>query len=320
MDTFHHLVKAILVIIILYALALVMKKRGALAEEHSMVLARIVTDLCLPAMIFVSLAGQSVQLSQLQPAFVMLGAELVSIAVAWLLAVWLHVPRVQLGAVVFCAAFGSSTFLGYPLIIEMFPQKPEALTEAVLISEIGVGYPIFILGPILAVYFGSGKGSLKRGMESLFQFLRSPVFFALIIGIFWGNLHLPGKDHSLLGPLFQVCHILASALTPLAILSVGLMFKIPKFRNIILALVIVVGIKLIAKPLLVAYASSILGFPHLWNDVLVILAAMPPAVLGAVFLRRYGNDAAQGSLASTLLLAASIVSCISLVAVFWAVG
>jgi predicted permease len=56
MDTFQHLVKAILVIVILYVLALLMRRRGTLTEEHSMVLARIVIDLCLPAIIFVSLA------------------------------------------------------------------------------------------------------------------------------------------------------------------------------------------------------------------------------------------------------------------------
>jgi len=61
----------------------------------------------------------------------------------------------------------------------------------------------------------------------------------------------------------------------------------------------------------------VLGFPELWKDVLVLLAAMPPAVLGAVFLRRYGGDA---SLASALLLAGSLVSCVSLLGVFWFIG
>jgi hypothetical protein len=56
-----------------------------------------------------------------------------------------------------------------------------------------------------------------------------------------------------------------------------------------------------------------LDFPELWKDVLVLLAAMPPAILGVVFLRRYGGDAA---LASALLLAATIVSVFSLLIIF----
>ena len=63
--------------------------------------------------------------------------------------------------------------------------------------------------------------------------------------------------------------------------------------------------------------ASLFGLPRLWTEVLVLLAAMPPAVLAAVFLRRYGGDA---SLASALLLAASLVSCVTLLGVFWFIG
>ena len=52
MDAFHHLVQAILVIVLLYAIALILRKRGVLNEEHSLILARIVTSVCLPAIIF----------------------------------------------------------------------------------------------------------------------------------------------------------------------------------------------------------------------------------------------------------------------------
>ena len=317
MDTFHNLVKAILVIVILYALALLLRRRGTLTEEHSMVLARIVTDLCLPAIVFVSLAGQSIQLHQLAPALLMLCLELTCIALAWIISALLGFNKAQQGAVVFCSAFGSSTFLGYSIIIEMFPHNIEALTEAVLISEIGVGYPIFILGPILAAYFGSAELDSKSKWSSFLEFFKSPVFFALIIGILWGCFRLPGKDNGFLAPIFQACHVLASALTPIAILSVGLMFRLPNVRKILVALGIVIMLKLLFKPLVAGFFASLLGFPTLWKDVLILLAAMPPAVLGAVFLRRYGGDA---SLASALLLAGTIVSCVSVLAVFWFIG
>lgn len=317
MNTFYHLFTGILIIVILYGLAFLMRRRKVLMEEHSLILARIVTDLLLPAMIFVSLARHSIQFDQLFPAGVMLVLELTCIALAWIISRLLGFNRAQQGAVVFCSAFGSSTFLGYPIIIAMFPYKTAALTEAVLISEIGVGYPIFILGPLLAAYFGSGNSDMNSKWSASLAFFKSPVFFALIIGILWGYFRLPGQDNFLLAPIFQVCHILASALTPIAILSVGLMFRIPNVRKILVALLVVIILKLLFKPLLAGFCSSLLDFPKLWKDVLVILAAMPPAVLGAVFLRRYGGDA---SLASALLLAASLVSCVSILFVFWLIG
>jgi predicted permease len=247
----------------------------------------------------------------------MLGLELTFIAIAWIVSASLKYSKAQQGAIVFCSAFGSSTFLGYAIIMEMFPQKPEALTEAVFISEIGVGYPIFILGPILAAYFGAAKTNSNSLWSSSSKFLKSPVFFALIIGFLWGFFKLPGKENAYLAPFFQFCHVLASALIPIAILSVGLMFKLPKIRTILVPLGIVILFKLFLKPLLAGSISSLLEFPKLWKEVLVLLAAMPPAVLGVVFLRRYGGDA---SLASALLLTATIVSCVTLLIVFWFIG
>jgi hypothetical protein len=95
------------------------------------------------------------------------------------------------------------------------------------------------------------------------------------------------------------------------------MFKLPHLRKILVALTIVILLKLIIKPLIAGSLATLFGFPELWKEVLVLLAAMPPAVLGAVFLRRYGGDA---SLASALLLGGTIVSCVSLLAVFWLIG
>lgn len=317
MHAFSSLVNAILVIVLIYALALLLRRRGTLTEDHSMVLARIVTDLCLPAMIFISLAGKPIHVDQVVPPLIMLGLELSCITLAWIISVMLKFSRAQRGAIVFCSAFGSSTFLGYSIIMQMFPHRPEALGEAVLISEIGVGYPIFILGPILAAYFGSEKTDVRTQLKDSLDFFRSPVFFALLIGFLWGGFRLPGKENIFLAPVFQLGDALASALTPLAILSVGLMFKLPHIRKILASLAIVICIKLMVKPLCAGFLATWFGVPELWKEILVLLAAMPPAVLGVVFIRRYGGDA---SLASALLLAASLVSCVTLLGVFRFVG
>jgi hypothetical protein len=247
----------------------------------------------------------------------MLALELSMIALAWTVSSLLGFDRRRQGAIVFCSAFGSSAFLGYSIITQMFPDQPQAMTEAVLISEIGVGYPIFILGPLLATYFSAGDSSAAHPLRSSLQFFKSPVFFALVIGLLWGILGLPGDENPFLAPLFKVCQVLASALTPTAILSVGLMLKLPKIREILLPLGIVVAIKLLLKPLAAGVVAGALNFPDLWKDVLVLLAAMPPALLGPIFLKRYGGD---GALASALLLAATVISTATLLLVFWIIG
>jgi len=313
MNEFHDLVDAILVIVMIYAIAMILKAKSILKEEHSLTLARIVTDVFLPAVVFVSIAKQTIQMDQIEPAFVMMGLELLFIALAWFLSSLLKFNRAQQGAIVFCSAFGSSTFLGYSIVLQMFPDNPEALSEAVLISEIGVGYPIFILGPILAAYFGSRKLHSSDWKASL-GFFRSPVFFALFAGLLWSILRIPGEENVYLAPIFRLGAVLAAALTPLAILSVGLMFKRPAVRSILIPLGIVIILKLLLKPLLAGHLATWFGFPELWREILVLMAAMPSAVLGVVFLRRYGGDA---SLASALLLVTTLVSSVTLLAVFW---
>lgn len=213
-----------------------MRHRGVLNEEHSAIFARIVTDLCLPATIFVGLAGKTIRLSQLTPAMVMLSSEVLFIGLSLFISARLGFSKAKRGAIVFCSTFGSSTFLGYSLIMQMYPHQPEALTEAILVSEIGVGYPIFILGPILAAYFGSAQSSARSAWVSSLHFFKSPLFFALIAGFLWALLQLPGEESILMAPAFRLCRILASAMIPLAILSVGLMFRMPKVREIVVAL------------------------------------------------------------------------------------
>lgn len=317
MDIFVRLLQTNLIIVVIYIIAVMMRKRGILDEGHSLILARIVTDLCLPAVIFITMAQQSVELRQLSPALVMLLLEVGIVALAWFITSKMNFTKLQQGAIVFCSAFGSSSFLGYAIILQMFPDQPEAMTEAVLISEVGVGYPIFILGPILAAYFGTTEREKNSIINSIKIFIKSPVFIALIAGLLWGYLDLPHKENFYLAPIFKLGDILSSALTPIAILSVGLMFKVPKIKVILIPLGIVIALKLFFKPFLAGSISTFLAFPELWKEVLVLLAAMPPAILGAVFIRRSGGDAA---LASSLLLAATIISSGTLLLVFWFIG
>ena len=54
--------------------------------------------------------------------------------------------------------------LGYPLIEYAFRGNPEAMTDAVLVSEMERGLPIFTICPMIALYFGSASQG-KSGMS-----------------------------------------------------------------------------------------------------------------------------------------------------------
>jgi predicted permease len=318
---FIQLIQTVFVIVILYFLAILLKIKKILKEDDSYILAKIVTDLCLPAVVFINLARHSIKMFQMYPPFLMLFLEILFIAIAWIIARGLGFNKNKQGAIVFCSVFGSSTFLGYAVIMQMFSDNLKAMQEAVLISEIGVGYVIFILGPILAKYFASDN--FKFNKKDIFLFFKTPVFFALILGMIWGNLGLPIKGNFFIDSLFHICKTLAVALTPLAILSIGLIFKIPRFnanwyKNIFLGLSIVIVMKLILKPILAAYLSNVFMFPSLEREVFIILSSMPPAILGVVFLKRYGSKESEAaSFAANILLYATIISCVTILGIFY---
>jgi predicted permease len=169
----------------------------------------------------------------------------------------------------------------------------------------------------LAAHFGSNATTAKEQWKVALSFFKSPVFFALIIGILWSIFNLPKEDNHYVAPFFQLFKTLSAALTPLAILSIGLMFKMPKIKTILVPLIVVVLIKLILKPLAANFISIGFGFSQLWREILVILAAMPSAVLAVVFLRRYGADA---SLASAIVIVVTIISVLTLTGMALIIG
>ena len=52
------------------------------------------------------------------------------------------------------SAFGSSAFLGYALVSQVFPGNIDAMTEAVIISKVGLVPVLFTLGTMAAIYYG----------------------------------------------------------------------------------------------------------------------------------------------------------------------
>jgi hypothetical protein len=74
--------------------------------------------------------------------------------------------------------------------------------------------------------------------------------------------------------------------------------------------VLAILIKLIIQPLLSYGQATLFHFPPLWNQIVVLEAAMPTAAMTAIFAKKYGCDA---ELTSILIFATFISSCITMV-------
>lgn len=301
--------QAVSILIGIIGVGVLLRTLGFLKEEHGSVLSGIVTNVTLPALIFSSLSVHKISAGQVKLAGLMMSAELVCIAIAWLAADRLKLSRPQKGAMILSAGFGSSAFLGYAIVRQVFRGNSLAISDAVVISELGVGTLIFTLGVVLAMYFGSDRIEPKEIGKVFLKFLSSPIFISVVLGIVWPFLGIP-MDNALGQAIYKFLDVLKNANTILVGLTIGLLLHFHGFRSVFPIVIAVCLIKLVLQPVIAVLPAGFLGFPNVWRKVLLIEAGMPAATLAAVFSARYGCD---GRLAAVLIFTTKIASIFTVV-------
>jgi len=305
-------ISAIAVLVGLILLAMLLRRTGLVKEQQGPLFSALVTRVTLPALIFGSLAKSILHWEFAVLALLMLVAEVASLGLAWLGGRALRLPRPQLGTVMLVAGFGSSSLLGYALISEVYGSDNQAISEAVIISEVGVGPALFTLGVMIALYYGSTGGHSRAHMNEALKFFRSPIFISVVAGLLWSVLRLP-TNGPYLDPLFGAVQVLGSANSFVVAMTVGVLLQFHGIGSLMGVALLVLTIKLILKPLIVWVPAVGLGVGDTQLQILVLEAAMPSALLTVVLASSYGCDA---KLASKLAFATSLASCVTVATMF----
>lgn len=293
-------------------IAVLLRSVGLIKEEQGKLFADLVTHVTLPALVFSSLSHATIYPEYLLLAFLMIVAELLSLLLAWAVGKKLGLENAQMGAFMLTSAFGSSSFLGYVLISQVFPGNVDAMTEAVIISEVGLVPVLFTVGTMVAIYYGKSNLDSKERLLATTSFFKSPLFFSLVAGVLWSTLRLP-VDGMLITPIFHFLDVLSSANTFLVAMTVGVLLHFSGMRAIFWLVLFAILIKLILKPLMVWVPALAINL-HDWQlHVLILEAAMPSALLTVVFAKTYGCDA---KLASKLIFATLVASSITIIVMF----
>ena len=293
-----------------------LRRVGVVKEEHGALFSRLITQVTLPAVIFLAMSERRIQASKLLLPAVIIAAELACALLAWGAGRMLRLSRPRKGALILASTFGSSAFLGYAVVQQVYAGDPEAMYDAVVLSEIGVGILIFTVGVLIATHYGSTEASAKERRAAALSFLYSPILIALLLGIACSFVDLP-RENVIVGGVLKALGVLAHANTAVVALTLGVMLK---FTNLLRALPVVLLaclLKLAVQPALVYYQAQALGFDKLAHEVSVLEAAMPTAALCAVFAKRYGCDA---ELSSLLVFATFLSSIFSMVLAVFLLG
>lgn len=302
--------------IIVILLCLLLRKLSIIKEEDGKVFSNLLTKAVLPAVIFLQLSATPIKSNQFLLVFAVFVAGILSMSLAWGLGSLLKLSRAKTGALMLTSSFGSSALIGYPFIAFSFQNNPEAMADAVLLSELGVGLPMFILGPAIATFFGENdeKSSVKNALS--WSYFQSPIFVSVVLGMVFSFIPFD-RGHSYIEPFFEALKMINGALSVLACLVLSLQLKIISLKGIIPLFVISALIQMWFQPM-IAHAQAILyDLSSLQTQVLVLVCSLPSAVLGPVFAKQH-NCAPET--ASALVMAHIVLSIVMVPAVFYFMG
>jgi malate permease and related proteins len=275
--------------------AYLMKRQGMLKQEDGALFARLLTQAVLPATIFYQIWTHPLSSAMLPPILIMFLTVLAALVLSWLTGRVLRFDKPSIGALMIVSSFGSSALIGYPIIQYAFPDRPDALAEGIAISELGVGLPIFIICPAVAIYFGGtfkGAGDLWGLVKA---YLLSPIFLAVILGLVASRLDIPSNT-PFVATISEALVMVQGSLVVIAavILGIQLSFEPPHglWKLILVSLIL----QMLFQPWLSATLAGEMNVSPENRELLVLIGAMPAAILGPVFAARYACAARTAAL------------------------
>ncbi len=307
MNTTTSLFEGVIMMVALISLTYILKQLKVLKKEDSLLFSKMVLQITLPAIIFSSLAVKTFNSNFFIMALIMAAVETSMMALAWGIAKVLRFDRGETGALILVSAFGMTSLLGYPIIRQAFPGNTLAMEEAVVTSEFGVGLLLFIMGPLIAMYYGDSKVEGKEIWLSVKKFFVSPIFIALIVGIAFSMI--PVDKNSLFFSLFiRFFTLIGHANLFLVALIIGLILEFKKIKHIYLFIALAILLKLIIKPLIAYLLTDISNITEMMREIVLIETALPSAILTVVFARQYKCRPDLVSMAIMITLVVSIAS------------
>jgi len=281
----------------------VLRKLGFFKESDFTLLSKITLRITLPASIIVSFTGKTIQLELLTIALLGIGAGAVYVGLAWLLN--LRKDRRK-------CAFEMLNFSGYNIGCFTMPFVNSFLgAEGVLTTSLfDTGNAFVCLGGAysLAAMVQDGQGfSLKKILHAL---VRSVPFMTYVVMTVLCLAKLP-----LPGPVLSLAQVVAGANSFMAMLMLGVGFKLEADRVQILRALRVLAIRFGVAAVLAAVFYFLLPFSLGIRQALVLLVFSPIASAVPAFTAQLKGDTGFSSALNSLSILCSILCIITLLSV-----
>jgi len=301
-----HVTETVIAFTLMVIMAYLLKRKGILKQEDSSLFAKLLTQAILPATIFYQLWTNPLSGESMAPVLVMFLSGIVSLAISWLIGFLLKFDRQSTGALMIVSSFGSSALIGYPIIQYAFANNPQALAQGIIISELGVGLPIFIFCPAVAMYFGGKFEGIVDMRKLAKDYFLSPIFVAIVLGLVFSHLNIP-VGTPFVDTIMEALKMMQGALVVLSAVILGLQLSFQPMKGFWKLIMVSILIQMLFQPWFSDFASGLLNVSAENRQILVLISAMPAAILGPVFAARYDCAAKTATLLAFTHIAISPV-------------
>ena len=285
-----------LVIILVGALA---RHYGIIRREDGPLLVRMVIYLALPPLVFLIIAEADLELTLLLVPVVgwVLYAILLGIA-SVSVRLW-RMERPRAGAMVVATAVGNTGFFGLPLIAAS--GSGFSLPAAVMYDSLCTAVITWTSTVAIASAFGRPEGEPRMPRSELGRILLLPPNWALVLGLLVNVAGVGDLPSAVERPM----EILAGATLPLTMIYAGLMIDFSGLRRLWPEVGYVTVVRLGLSAVIGAGLAVAVGLEGDVLHTVVIMAAMPSAMMSLVLGTRYGlrSDVLAGAVVVTTLLA-----------------
>lgn len=229
---------------------------------------RLNMDVFLPALIFSSLVGMSVDLTQLP----LLLAALTALLIPGIVMTLCYFTSASYKTWAPSQMFRNSGNLAIPLFGYTFGES--ATGSAVLLFVVSTTLHIIIASLLLS---NNGSGSMKHA-------LKSPVFIAAIGALTWNFSGVPVWE-----PLHESTQLLGQASIPIMLISLG--SQMTKLQRSGLRIGVISSVvSLLTGAVAFTLIYLLIPLPTQQLQMMVLFTMLPPAVMNYLFAERYQTE------------------------------
>jgi malate permease and related proteins len=282
-------------VLLCFAAGMVLRRAWPRSGDLSKVLDRVVLGIALPALILLKVPTLPIGADAAVPlvvAWAALAVAATTVLVASKVAGW---DRRTVGTLLLVTPLANTSFLGVAAVRAILGE--DHLAPALAYDQLGTFLGLVTYGSVIAGRYGHHAEVPVSVVRRLFAF---PPFLALLASIPLRWIDLPG-------PAVDVLDLLAELVAPLAVLALGIRFRLRTDRDVLAPALTCLSTRMVLVPALALVAFHVGPGGIAW-EAAVLESAMPPMVTAGVVATAAGLDERLATFAVGVGMAVAFVT------------